>query len=115
MFVLWFCGRSKTYRGVVVDATSGDPIGGAKVSGCYFYRDRFAPSWDGLFDIDNAWVTVWTEKDGRFEIRLEGFNHLIRVTRVGYTAKKVRLWELPYREELIVEMVRESWFGEGLK
>jgi hypothetical protein len=87
----------------------------AKVSGCYSYRDRSSPSLDGLFDVDTGWVNVWTEEDGRFEITLEGFEHLIRVTLSGYTAKKVRLWELPYREELIVEMVRESWFREGLQ
>jgi hypothetical protein len=40
-------------------------------------------------------------RDGRFEIRLEGFNHLVRVTRSGYTAKKVRLWELPSGEEVL--------------
>jgi hypothetical protein len=90
-------------------------IGRAKVSGCYSYRDRFSPSLHGLFDVDTGWVSVWTEEDGRFEITLEGFNHLIRVTLSGYTAKKVRLWELPDREKLVVEMVRKPWFKEGLQ
>ena len=78
-------------------------------------RRSTGPSLDGLFDIDNAWVSVWTEEDGRFEISLEGFNHLVRVTRVGYTAENVRLRELPDREELVVEMVRKPWFREGLQ
>jgi hypothetical protein len=98
------CSTKRDYRGQVVAADSGMPIGGAKVEGIWWVRDRFAPSLDGLFVRGTRTVQTRTDEDGLFALTLDGFNRRIRVYTYGYEPATQPLDGWPGDKELIVRL-----------
>ena len=79
------CGcRHTRYSGVVLDADTKLPIGGAEVDGQYEINKRFAPTLDGLFEREVKHIKTVTDTEGKFVIELPGFNHILYFDAKGH-------------------------------
>lgn len=99
---------ARTYHGVVLDSATHSPLAGVEVSGRYYYNYRFAPSLDGLFLRRGVSVSGITDRNGKFQVRLRGFNRSIQVIHHPYELWRAHVTKWPKGKEIIIELERSK-------
>lgn len=106
------CPRAATYHGFVVDSDTGIPIYGIEVTGHYLYNTKFSPSMDGLFKRRSGAVSVTTDKDGRFNINMRGFNRWIAVYHAIYDTVEVSVDKWQPNKEIYLRLHSANTEGQ---
>ena len=103
--------RMVTYRGVVVDGTTGNPLSGVGVSGTYAKKRKFAP-----FDPGNAgWFMYFgehkftrTNGEGQFKLSLRTWKPSLLLIKRGYEHRHINLVDHPPDQKLRIELKRKT-------
>lgn len=106
-------GRSrKTYRGVVFDAATRQPVAGAQVEGSYFVDDFTemddSTSLDRTFGAASRPRTreTLTDVNGHFELRLGGSNRWLSFTAPGYQKRQLSVETWPVKKDIVILLGR---------